>query len=151
LELRLELPLFDVRFFTLRAFTMGVVAASLSMMSIMTMLLYYNLHAQDPKGLGFTALQAGVSLLPLCAALLALALSASSIAARFGVRGAISLGMLLVTVGSATLGVAASGGGFALLALGFVLFGSGLALPYATGPRLALSALSAEQAGQGSG
>jgi hypothetical protein len=47
------------------------------------------------------------------------------------------------------IGVAA--GGMVLLAIGFFLMGSGLALPYALAPRLALSALSPAQAGQGSG
>jgi hypothetical protein len=35
--------------------------------------------------------------------------------------------------------------------LGFLLMGAGLALPYASAPRLALSALSPDQAGKGSG
>jgi len=38
-----------------------------------------------------------------------------------------------------------------LLAIGFLLMGAGLAVPYALAPRLALSALSPAQAGQGSG
>ena len=38
-----------------------------------------------------------------------------------------------------------------LLAIGFFVMGAGLAVPYALAPRLALSALSPAQAGQGSG
>jgi hypothetical protein len=38
-----------------------------------------------------------------------------------------------------------------LLAIGFFVMGTGLAVPYALAPRLALSALSPAQAGQGSG
>jgi hypothetical protein len=37
------------------------------------------------------------------------------------------------------------------MAIGFFLMGAGLAVPYALAPRLALSALSPTQAGQGSG
>ena len=53
-------------------------------------------------------------------------------------------GCLLVHVGMARAG---------LLALGLGLFvtGAGIALPYASAPRLGLSALSDSQAGQGSG
>ena len=105
-ELRTETPLFDVRFFARRAFTMGVVIASLSMMSIMCLLLYYNLYAQSREGLGLTALQAGASLLPLCVALLTLAISASTLVARVGLRTAITAGMVLVVIGSAALGAA---------------------------------------------
>jgi hypothetical protein len=38
-----------------------------------------------------------------------------------------------------------------LLTIGFFVMGAGLAVPYALAPRLALSALSPAQAGQGSG
>ena len=38
-----------------------------------------------------------------------------------------------------------------LLAIGFFAMGAGLAVPYALAPRLALSALAPEHAGQGSG
>jgi hypothetical protein len=38
-----------------------------------------------------------------------------------------------------------------LLAIGFLIMGAGLAVPYALAPRLALSALASAQAGQGSG
>jgi hypothetical protein len=38
-----------------------------------------------------------------------------------------------------------------LLTIGFLVMGTGLAVPYALAPRLALSALSPAQAGQGSG
>ena len=57
-----------------RGFVMGVAIGSLSMFSIMSLLLYFNLYAQSREGLGLTALEAGASLLPLSAALLALAL-----------------------------------------------------------------------------
>jgi hypothetical protein len=38
-----------------------------------------------------------------------------------------------------------------LLAMGFLVMGAGLAVPYALAPRLALSALSPAQTGKGSG
>jgi hypothetical protein len=47
--------------------------------------------------------------------------------------------------------VAIARGGMVLLAIGFLVMGVGLAVPYALAPRLALSVLSPQQAGQGSG
>ena len=102
-------------------------------------------------GLGLTALQAGAALLPLSAALLALALSASAVAERIGLRNAMTAGMALIAIASAIIGVAVSDGGMVLLAIGFCVMGAGLAVPYALAPRLALSALSPAQTGQGSG
>ena len=52
---------------------------------------------------------------------------------------------------SAIIDAATVAGGMGLLAIGLVVMGAGLAVPYALAPRLALSALSPAQAGQGSG
>jgi hypothetical protein len=121
----------------------------------MSLLFYFNLYAQSREGLRFTALEAGAALLPLSAALLALALSASKVAARVGLRNAMIGGMALIAIGGAIIGVAiAEGGmvlGIVLLTIGLFVMGAGLAVPYALAPRLALSALSPAQAGQGSG
>ena len=56
-----------------------------------------------------------------------------------------------MAIACAIVGLAVSGGGLILLAIGFLAMGAGLALPYASAPRLALSALSSMQTGQGSG
>ena len=150
-ETGFDTPLVDLSFFARREFVMGVALGSLSMFSFMSVLLYFNLYAQSRGGLGLTALEAGASLLPLSAALLALALSASALATRVGLRKAMTGGMALIAIGSAIIGVAISGAGMAFLAIGFLAMGAGLAVPYASAPRLALSALSSEQTGQGSG
>jgi MFS family permease len=151
MEARLEAPLVDPDFFARRGFAMGLAIGSLSMFSILSLLLYFNLFAQSHEGLGLTALQAGVSLLPLSAALLVLSLSASAVARRFGTRKAITGGMALVAIASGVIGVAVTSGEMVLLAIGLFLMGGGLAVPYALAPRLALAALSPSQAGQGSG
>jgi MFS family permease len=150
-ESRAEAPLVDLSFFVRRKFVMGVAIGSLSMFSIMSLLLYFNLYAQSPQGLGLTALEAGTALLPLCVALLGLALSASTLATRIGLRNAMTGGMALIVIASAVIGVAMAIDGITLAAIGFFVMGAGLAVPYALAPRLALSALLPAQAGQGSG
>jgi fucose permease len=117
----------------------------------MSLLLYFNLYAQSREGLELTALQAGASLLPLSVALLALALCASTAAARVGLRNAMTGGMALTAIACAVIGAAIAGGDMVLLVIGSFVMGAGLAVPYALAPRLALSALSPTQAGQGSG
>jgi MFS family permease len=150
-ESRAKAPLVDLGFFARREFVMGLVIGSLAMFSIMSLLLYFNLYAQSREGLDLTALEAGAALLPLSAALLALALAASAVAARLGLRNAMTGGMALIAIASAIIGAAVATGGIVLLAIGLLVMGAGLAVPYALAPRLALSALSREQAGQGSG
>jgi hypothetical protein len=150
-ESRAARPLIDLSFFLRRNFVLGASIGSLSMFGIMSLLLYFNLCAQSGAGLGLTALEAGAALLPLSAALLTLALSVSMVTARVGLRRAMMACMGLIVIAAAIIGIAASGGGIVLMEIGFIAMGAGLALPYAAAPRLALSALSQEQAGQGSG
>ena len=109
----------DLSFFARRGFAMGVVIGSLSMFSIMSLLLYFNLYAQSRGGLGLTALEAGALLLPLSASLLALALSASAVAARVGLRNAMTGGMGLMAIASAIIGVAITGVGWSSWRSGF--------------------------------
>ena len=150
-EARAEAPLVNLSFFARDRFVIGVAIGSLSMFSIIGLLLYFNLYAQSRDGLDLTALEAGASLLPLSAALLALAILAPAVAARLGLRNALTVGMALITIASAVIGAAVAEGSLVLLSIGFLVMGAGLAVPYASAPRLALSALSPAQTGQGSG
>ena len=117
-ESRVDAPLVDLSFFARRGFVMGVAIGSLSMFCIMSLLLYFNLYAQSREGLGLTALEAGAWLLPLSAALLALALSASAVAGRVGARNAMTGGMALIAIASAISGVAVADGGTMFLVWG---------------------------------
>ena len=150
-ERRRAAPLVAFGFFVRRRFALGVAMGSLAMFCIMSLLLYFNLFAQSREGLGYTPLEAGAALLPLSASLLAFALSAPRIVARVGLRLALAGGMGSVAIASGTIAAGIAGGGVIVLLAGLLLMGAGLALPYASAPRLALSALAPEQTGKGSG
>src|SRR5262249_58397754 len=62
-----------------------------------------------------------------------------------------TVGRLLFGVACGVIGEAAAADRMVVLGVGFFAMGAGLAVPYALAPRLALSALSPAQAGQGSG
>src|SRR5262249_9148842 len=125
-EARVKPPFVDLTFFARRKFAMGVAIGSLAVVSILSLLPYFNLYAQSRDGLGPSALEAGVVLLPLSAALLALALSAPAVAARLGLRHAMTGGMALIAIASATIGAAViAGGEMLLLTIGFLLMGAG--------------------------
>ncbi len=123
-ESRAAEPLVDLAFFTQRGFVIGACIGALAMLCIMSLLLYFNLYAQSPEGLGLTALEAGAMLLPLGVALLALALSASTVAARLGLRNAMTGGMVLIVIASAIIAAAVAGGGMIVLGVGFLIMGA---------------------------
>src|SRR5262249_30013607 len=105
-EARAEAPLVNLSFFARNRFVMGVAIGSLSMFSIRAPLLSSTRYAQGGDGRGLTALEGGASLLPLSAALLALAMLAPAVAARLGLRNALTTGMALITIASAVIGAA---------------------------------------------
>jgi DHA2 family multidrug resistance protein-like MFS transporter len=99
-----------------------------------------------------SAVAAGLSLLPLSVALFAFARAAPVIAARIGMRRMLAGGSLLLVLGCAivwsSLRIEPK---FGVLLPGLFVAGAGIALIYASAPRLGLATLPQMQAGKGSG
>ena len=150
-EMRNPRPLLDFGLFANHDFGLASMLAFLLMFDIMTLLLYYNLFAQAPDGLGMTAIAAGLSLVPLSVALFGFARMTARIGAAVGVRRAMAGGSLLLALGCVIAWTSLAGAGFMILMLGLFAAGAGIALPYASAPRIGLAALPTTEAGKGSG
>jgi MFS family permease len=150
-ETRHHRPLLDFGLFSNRNFALACSLAFLLMFDIMTILLYYNLFAQAPDGLDMTAVAAGLSLMPLSVALFGFARAAPRLGAALGLRRMMVGGSLLLALGCAIAWASLAGAGFTILLLGLFAAGAGIALPYASAPRIGLAALPQTQAGKGSG
>jgi MFS family permease len=150
-ETRHHRPLLDFGLFRSQNFMLACMLAFLLMFDIMAFLLYYNLFAQAPDGLGKTPVEAGLSLMPLSVALFGFARAAPGLAAATGMRRMMVGGSLLLALGCAIAWASLAGAGFAVLMLGLFAAGAGIALPYASAPRIGLAALSETQTGKGSG
>ena len=85
-ETRRERPLVDFGLFRSRNFALACALAFLLMSCIMAVLLYYNLFAQSSAGLGRTPIAAGLSLMPMSAALFGFARAAPWLSAKIGLR-----------------------------------------------------------------
>jgi MFS family permease len=152
LETRRPQPLVDFGLFTNPNFAIAASLLFLVMSDIMTLLLYYNLFAQSADGLHLSAVAAGLSLVPLSVTLFALARAAPMIAARIGVRRMLTGASLLLAIGCAIIWSSLQmNATFALLMPGLFVAGIGIALIYASAPRLGLATLPPTQAGKGSG
>ena len=150
-ERRVQDPLIDLSLFAGAAFVRAIAVGSIAMSCILALLLFYNLDAQSPTGLALTPVGAGLSLLPLSGGLLIFAFSAPWLMRRFGPRRTLTSGMLLLAVGSVVIAIATAVRHWAPLVVGLFAVGAGLALPYASAPRLALATLPPARAGAGSG
>ena len=151
-ETRRRQPLVDLGLFANRNFAIAAGLLFLVMFDIMTLLLYYNLFAQSADGLGMSAVAAGLSLLPLSVALFAFARAAPLIAAKIGMRRMLTAASLLLILGCAIVWASLRiDARLPVLALGLLVAGGGIALIYASAPRLGLATLPPLQAGKGSG
>jgi MFS family permease len=150
-ETRKHRPLVDFGLFRVWNFALASALAFLLMSDIMVILLYFNLFAQSPAGLGRTPIEAGLSLAPLSIALFGFARAAPWLASAIGMRRIMVVGSLLLGLGCAIAWASVTHAGFAVLLLGLSLVGAGVALPYASAPRIGLAALSPTETGKGSG
>ncbi len=158
-ETKRAAPLVDFNLFAKANFTFASALIFLLMFDIMTFLLYYNLFAQAPQGLGkglgmglgMSPIAAGFSLTPLSIALFGFARAAPWCGAKLGLRPMLIGASLLLAVGCAILWLAQGEKGLVPLMLGLFVVGVGIALPYASAPRIGLGALPLTDAGKGSG
>jgi MFS family permease len=150
-ETRRNAPLLDLGLFRDRNFALACVLAFLLMGDIMAMLLYYNIFAQAPHGLGMTPVVAGLSLMPLSAGLFGFARVSHRLSEKIGISRMMAGGSLLLALGCAVAWLALTGVGFVVLMAGLFAAGAGIALPYSSAPRIGLAALPQTLAGKGSG
>jgi MFS family permease len=150
-ETRHQRPLVDFALFSNRTFALACGLVFLLMFDIMTLLLYYNLFAQAGDGLGMSAVAAGLSLLPLSVALFGFARLAPWLGNAVGLRTMLSCAGLLLALGCAIVWACEAQALTAISTLGLFAMGAGIALPYASAPRIGLTTLPQSQAGKGSG
>jgi MFS family permease len=151
-ETRHPQPLVDFGLFANRTFAVASGLAFLLMFDIMALLLYYNLFAQSPGGLDMSAVSAGLSLMPLSVALFGFARAAPWLGNVIGLRRMLIGGSLLVALGCAIAWASSHvEASFAILLFGLFVAGAGIALLYASAPRVGLATLPQSQAGKGSG
>jgi EmrB/QacA subfamily drug resistance transporter len=113
-------------------------------------LFFLVLHLQ--MTLGYSALAAGASLLPVTVLMLVFSSRAGALAQRIGPRIPMTIGPLVAAAGLASLGGVAPGGSYAASVLpGAIVFGAGLTLTVAPLTAAVLAAVDEEHVGAGSG
>ncbi|MEK6277706.1 MAG: MFS transporter [Actinomycetota bacterium] len=101
--------------------------------------------------LDYSAIAAGLLILPVTAPMLAISPLAGALIARFGARALMTAGMLTAVAGLLIQTRIDAGSGYGLLLPGFLLFGIALGLVYAPMSTAAMSSMPREKAGIASG
>ncbi|REE97588.1 MFS transporter [Thermomonospora umbrina] len=141
-------PMIDMAFFRNRVFTGGIVTSMLWGIGFNGVMYYSALFMQNV--LAFTPTTAAVAYLPTAALVLVTAPVSFLVAARFGARLGVGLGMVLMAAGMATFTLLRQGDGFAQLLPGIALISIGSALTMPLG-MYALKAVPDERAGVAGG
>jgi EmrB/QacA subfamily drug resistance transporter len=148
-EHRAQAPMLSLSLFASAQFTATNVVTFIIYGAIAGALFLLPIELQQVSG--YTALQAGISLLPVTAITLALSARSGALAARIGPRLQMTVGPVLVGTGIALFALIGPSGDYLTEVLpGVVIFGFGLAVTVAPLTSTVLAAVPAEHSGMAS-
>ena len=131
-ELRAEAPMFDVRVFRYGAVIGGGLAIFLVYVTFFGMLFLLPQYLQYVQGRSVVAV--GLAMLPFGFVFAVLSPFSARLVQRFGIRAALTGGLLLMALGLIALSLLREIDGYGILLLGAVLFGAGWAAVMAPTP-----------------
>jgi predicted MFS family arabinose efflux permease len=150
IELRSEAPLVPFRIFRLRTLTGANVVGLLIGASLFSMFFFISLYMQQV--LGYSAIKAGLSYLPLALTIIVTAGLASQLVTKVGFKPVLAAGMLFIAAGLVWFSQVSVGGGYASDVLGPSLLAAiGLGLAFVPDTIAAVSGVDEHEAGLASG
>src|SRR5436309_3913007 len=150
IELRSKAPLVPFRIFRLRTLTGANVVGVLLGASLFSMFFFISLYMQQV--LGYSAIHAGLSYLPLAVTIIIAAGLGGQLVTRFGFKPILAAGLLFVAGGLAWFSGVSVGGGFVTDILGpSVLAAIGLGFGFVTSTIAAVSGVKEREQGLASG
>jgi len=150
IERRSDAPLVPFGIFRLRTLTGANVVGVLTGASLFSMFFFISLYMQQV--LGYSAIKAGLSYLPLALTIILAAGVASQLVTRVGFKPVLATGMAFIAAGLAWFSQVSVGGGFATDILGpSLLAAAGLGLAFVPQTIAAVSGVADREAGLASG
>jgi EmrB/QacA subfamily drug resistance transporter len=150
IELRATKPLVPFSIFRIRTLTGANVVGLLVGASLFSMFFFISLYMQQV--LGYSAIHAGLSYLPLALVIMASAGVASQLVTKLGYKPVLAAGLLFIVIGLTWFSRVSVGGSFAADILGPSLFAAaGLGFAFVTTTIAAVSGVEENEAGLASG
>ena len=150
IERRSASPLVPFSIFRLRTLTGANVVGVLTGASLFSMFFFISLYMQNV--LGYSAIKAGVSYLPLAVSIILAAGVASALVTKIGFKPVLATGMLLIAAGLVWFSQISAGGGFLADVLGPSLVAAvGLGFAFVPQTIAAVSGVAEHEAGLASG
>ena len=150
IELRSQAPLVPFRIFRLRTLTGANVVGLLVGASLFSMFFFITLYMQQV--LGYSAIKAGLSYLPLALMIIVASGIASQLVTRIGFKPVLTAGMAFIVVALVWFSQVSVGGGFVTDILGpSLLAATGLGFAFVTTTIAAVSGIRDQESGLASG
>jgi EmrB/QacA subfamily drug resistance transporter len=150
IELRSAKPLVPFSIFRIRTLTGANVVGLLVGASLFSMFFFISLYMQQV--LGYSAIHAGLSYLPLALVIMASAGIASQLVTKLGYKPVLAAGLMFIVIGLTWFSQVSVGGGFTTDILGPSLFAAaGLGFAFVTTTIAAVSGVEEQEAGLASG
>jgi EmrB/QacA subfamily drug resistance transporter len=150
IELRSDAPLMPFRIFRLRTLTGANIVGLLVGASLFSMFFFITLYMQQV--LGYSAIKAGLSYLPLALTIIAASAIASQLVTRIGFKPVLAAGMAFIAAGLVWFSQVSVDGGFATDILGpSLLAAAGLGFGFVTTTIAAVSGVREQESGLASG
>jgi EmrB/QacA subfamily drug resistance transporter len=150
IELRSAKPLVPFSIFRIRTLTGANVVGLLVGASLFSMFFFISLYMQQV--LGYSAIHAGLSYLPLAVTIMATAGIASQLVTKIGYKPVLAIGLLFIVAGLVWFSRVSVGGGFTTDIIGpSLLAAAGLGFSFVTTTIAAVSGVEESEAGLASG
>ncbi|WP_081983112.1 MFS transporter [Streptacidiphilus albus] len=144
-QLRLPVPLLDVRLFADPRFTAAASGALIALIGLAGVVFFLSQYFQLVRG--YSPLQAGLADMPAFAGSVVGGLTAAYLARRCGHRAAFAGGLLAMGLGLGALGWVHSGTSYLLIAVAFLVTGVAEGVVYAMSTTMVLDAAPKEKSG----
>ena len=147
-ELHSDHPMLDVRFFENRRFTAANIAITMTFFALFGSLFLITQYLQTV--LGYSALDAGIRMLPMACVMLVVAPLAPRIVERVGTKLVVGAGLTLVTLGMAWASQVPATDGYPHLVVAMIMLSGGMGLVMAPATESIMGSLPPAKAGVGS-
>ncbi|MEM7075290.1 MAG: MFS transporter [Pseudomonadota bacterium] len=144
-------PLVELGYFRHPRYFMASVGMFIGGFALFCFFIFFNVFVQSPDTFGYSAIGAGVAVLPLSACMFLVSITAPRFLAPYSFHWPLTIGMTAMAVGFLALSGTTNTTGYAELWWRLVIVGFGIGLCFSLLPRLGLRVLPEEHAGQGSG
>lgn len=144
-------PLVELRYFGQPRYLMSALGMFLAGFSLFCFFVFFNVFIQSPDAAGYSAIEAGLAVLPLSVSMFIVSLAAPRFLAPYSFQWPLGFGMAAMTIGFLLLALTSNSTSFADLWWKLVIVGVGAGMCYSLLPRLGLRLLPEEHVGEGSG